>query len=389
MRIVDVNGFYAPRGGGVRAYVDWKLAAAARAGHEVLVIAPGKKNAVEPRDGGAIHWIASPSFPLDRRYRMLIDANAVHRLLDALKPDVVEASSPWRTASIVASWRGDADRHWVMHADPLAAYAYRWFGRIAHREAIDRWFSWWWRYLRQTAPAFDSILCANVALAARFRAGGITNARVCRFGVQPGIFSPDLRDLGLRAELCRSCEIGDDALLLLGVGRHSSEKKWSLVIDAVVAAAAKRPMGLILVGEGRESPTLNRVISGNPHIRLLAPIEDRDALARLMASVDGLVHGCDAETFCFVAAEAAASGIPIVAPRLGGAAHAAAGGVVHRFGGDDPASVMRAIGALAADRHGARIRATRAAREGVRTMDDHFTQLFAAYSRGNRLRAAA
>src|SRR5262245_8268794 len=45
VKIVDVNEFYAEQGGGVRRYVDAKLAAGARLGHEVVVIAPG------PRDG--------------------------------------------------------------------------------------------------------------------------------------------------------------------------------------------------------------------------------------------------------------------------------------------------------------------------------------------------
>jgi len=59
---------------------------------------------------------------------------------------------------------------------------------------------------------------------------------------------------------------------------------------------------------------------------MLAPIEDRSVLARLMVSVDGLIDGCDAETFCFVAAEAAASGIPVVAPGNGAASDAAGQG---------------------------------------------------------------
>jgi len=59
----QVNGFYAPRGGGVRVYVDWKLAAAARHGHEISVIAPGTRNAVEQCERGAVYWVAAPPFP--------------------------------------------------------------------------------------------------------------------------------------------------------------------------------------------------------------------------------------------------------------------------------------------------------------------------------------
>ena len=41
MKIVDVAEFYAELGSGVRTYINQKLEAGARAGHEVVVIAPG------------------------------------------------------------------------------------------------------------------------------------------------------------------------------------------------------------------------------------------------------------------------------------------------------------------------------------------------------------
>src|SRR5690606_2458914 len=41
VKIVDVCAFYAPRGGGVRTYVERKLAAGPRFGHEIVIVAPG------------------------------------------------------------------------------------------------------------------------------------------------------------------------------------------------------------------------------------------------------------------------------------------------------------------------------------------------------------
>jgi alpha-1,6-mannosyltransferase len=46
MRIVDVSAFYTPCGGGVRTYVEAKLRAAPRLGHEMIVIAPGEDHQV-------------------------------------------------------------------------------------------------------------------------------------------------------------------------------------------------------------------------------------------------------------------------------------------------------------------------------------------------------
>ena len=54
MKIVDVCAFYAPKGGGVRTYIDRKLAAAPSFGHELTVIAPGPRRSIRSHGPGAI-----------------------------------------------------------------------------------------------------------------------------------------------------------------------------------------------------------------------------------------------------------------------------------------------------------------------------------------------
>ena len=43
MRIVDVNEIYSPTGGGVRTYIDRKIGIMADLGHELIVLACGKR----------------------------------------------------------------------------------------------------------------------------------------------------------------------------------------------------------------------------------------------------------------------------------------------------------------------------------------------------------
>jgi alpha-1,6-mannosyltransferase len=380
MKIVDVCAFYAPKGGGVRTYVERKLAAAAVTGHEIVVIAPGKYERIEQRGVGArIVYLASPRFPLDPNYRYFDDEAALHAALDREAPDLVEVSSPWRSAVMVAAWRGTAPRAIVMHADPLAAYAYRWLGLVARRETIDRQFDWYWRRLRTFDRQFDLVVSASAGLTARLTAGGLRHVVTHPMGVEAGRFSPVLRDEALRTRMLERCALPEDATLLIGIGRHAPEKRWPLVIDAVAAAGVDRPVGLILVGDGRERARIVRAVDGNPHIQLLSPIDDRAALARLLASADTLIHGCEAETFCMVAAEARASGVPIVVPDAGGAADHALAGVGSCY---PAANATAAAGILS--RHLAEIaqmRASAIARAAeVRTMGQHFEALFAHYA---------
>ena len=384
MRIVDVCAFYSEHGGGVRTYVEQKLAYAAEAGHEVTLIVPGAEDRMEERSAGArIVHLASPRLPLDRRYRYFASAPAVHAALDAAKPDMVEASSPWRTASIVAGWLGAAPRALILHADPLASYAYRWFGDVAARPTIDRHFDWFWRHLRRTARRHDLVIAANSQLAGRMVAGGVRGSSGIAsipMGIDRSLFSPDRRDLGLRRALLSGCGLGDDALLLLGVGRLAAEKRWPTIVDAVRIAGVSRPIGLILVGDGPDRTKVERAIGGNPHIRLHGPIRDRALLATLMASADALIHGCESETFGMVAAEAVASGLPLIVPDEGGARDLAAEDRAELYRANDSAGAVRAIARLASrDQRLLRSRAVQAA-SGVLSMTEHFDALFRCYA---------
>jgi len=380
VRIVDVCAFYAPRGGGVKTYIDRKLAAGPARGHEIIVLAPGKERHTEIRGPQArIEYIPAPRFPFDRAYRYFPDQESIHAELDRLRPDMVEASSPWRAAEAVANWPGAAPRALMMHADPLAAYAYRWFGPVASRETIDRGFDWFWRHLRRLDERYDLVVSPSRSLADRLEEGGLRNVVTHPLGIVPGEFTPERRDPALRQQLLARCGLGPEATLLLGIGRHAPEKRWPMVVDACVAAACEQPVGLVLVGDGRERAKVVRHVGPNPHVLMLAPITDRPALARLMASADALIHGCEAETFCLVASEARAAGLPLIAPDRGGASDQAreSGGEVYRSA--DAGSAAQAILRLI-DRGVERLGAEAQARAAsTRTLDQHFTELFERY----------
>ena len=379
MRIADVCAFYTPAGGGVRTYVEAKLRAAPRFGHEMIVIAPGERHEVIRRGAGAVLvTIPSPRLPVDGRYRYFDDEKALHRVLDAWQPDHVEASSPWSSATMVGRWQGAASRSLVMHADPLAAYAYRWLGGFVSTGRIDRLFGWFWRHLRGLGSMFDTVVCANEQLAERLRQGGVVNSETVRMGVEAGLFSPALRSSLLREQALSALGLGPDATLLLGIGRFSAEKRWNMVMRAVGEVGRRRPVGMLLVGDGSKRFGLELLANRTPHLAVLPRITDREELARLLASVDALVHGCEAETFCMVAAEARASGIPLIVPDRGATVDQLVPGAGTLFRAGSQISLERAIGRFI-DRGPELQRALAARASKVRTMDEHFSELFARY----------
>ncbi len=373
MRIVDVCAFYSPQGGGVRTYVEQKLAIGPKLGHDITILAPGARDEIiEHGPHARIELITSPRFPLDRRYSYFADEVALHDALDRAAPDLVEVSSPWRSPLMVARWPASVPRTLIMHSDVLSAYAYRWLQPIFKRPTIDRQMERYWAHLRRLGRAFDRVVCASQDLSSRLIAGGMANVVTNPMGVEPGLFSPSLRDPALRAGLLRKCDLPTSADLLIGVGRLAAEKRWPLVIDAVTAAARVRPIGLVLLGEGRDSRAVLSAIGGNPHIRLFEPERNRPAFARILASTDALVHGCEAETFCMAAAEARASGVSVIVPDRGGAAdHAARGGGRTYPAADSRAASAAILNALTYPFGSAAVDA--------RTIEDHFAELFADY----------
>lgn len=379
MRIADVCAFYTPQGGGVRTYIERKLRSAPALGHEMVVIAPGPVDHVQDFGNGAIlHTVASPALPVDRRYHYFDDETRLHHALDQWRPGHVEVSSPWSSASMVARWGGSSTRSLVMHADPLASYAYRWLGPFATQQRIDRLFDRFWRHLRALDRDVDVVVSPSRGLASRLSQGGLDKVRTVAMGVDPGIFSPTLRSDEVRSKWLRRLGLGEDATLLLAVGRFAGEKRWPMVLRAAAEAGKQADVGLLLVGGGQSEARLQRLADKLPHVHVAGRIGDRREMAVLMASADALVHGCESETFCMVASEAKASGLPLIVPDRGGAydqIEEQDGGSL-AYAAASQADLTRAI---------LHFTATRTAQpasgkmKAVRTLDDHFTELFGLY----------
>jgi alpha-1,6-mannosyltransferase len=376
MKIVDVCAFYSPKGGGVKTYVGQKLAIAEQMGQDITILAPGDEDAVvEFGPCARIQTIASPRFPLDRKYWYFNDEQALHAALDKLAPDFVEASSPWRSPLMVANWRPEVPKALIMHADPLSAYAYRWLEPLVSRATIDRRFVRYWDHLRQLGRIYDAVVCASDELASRMKAGGVGSVVTVPMGVEPHRFSASKRDGNLRASLLAQCRLNPDATLLVAAGRLAPEKRLPMLVEAVTIAGRHRQVGLVIFGEGREDTNILRSIGGNPHIRLFRPERDRERFASILASADAFLHGCEAETFCMTAAEASASGIPVIAPDRGGAADFAKGKLGLSYRAADHVDLVRAILTLPGFYAGLSTGGM------ARGMDDHFAALFAIYQK--------
>lgn len=390
MRIVDVNEFYSPTGGGVRSYLDRKMAMMPTMGHEQIVIAPGREDRVEERPGGArIFYVKSPGLPFDKNYGLFWDGAPIHALLNELQPDVVENCSPWRSAKIVGDWQGPALKSWFMHNDNMEAYPKRWFGRVASEAAIEHAFGWYDSYMMRLLDKFDTVVTNGPVLTQRLTARGLRIDATMTLGIERDHFSPELRDESLRAGMLARCGLPEDAHLLIGIGRHHAEKQWPVVIDAVRRAGTKLPVGMMLLGLGPDTRTLERHIAQSPHVRMFEPVYDRHQLATIMASADAFIHGASSETFGMVASEALASGLPLIVPDRGGSSAIARAEYSETYKSGDAYSCASAIVRLLSRDRALVRRAAGVASRTVLSDRDHAEALIAHYASAIAARGAA
>lgn len=385
MHIVDVAEFYAPLGGGVKTYIDAKLAFAAAAGHRVTVLAPGPEDREEVRPGGVVRYLKAPAIPVDRRYHLFAGVKRLHAELDALKPDVVEASSFMLGAVAVATWQGraarEARRALVLHADFVAQHPQTWFRKLLPPAWVDGACFWYWGYLARLARRFDRVVAGTRWMQRRVAAEAGIAADMVPWGIDLELFRPEKRDEGLRAELLALLGLPAEARLMVAIGRHHHEKRWPMLFRAVARAGREVPLGLVQLGDGFDRARVERAAAAAGNVRLLGHVADRELVARILASADGFAHASRAETFGLVASEALASGTPLVLPDAGGCSDAAdpAWGESYRAG--DEADAARALVAFARrDPAALRAAACVGRRRRVISTAEHFARLFALYA---------
>jgi alpha-1,6-mannosyltransferase len=382
MKIIDVAEFYAELGGGVRTYINQKLEAGARAGHEIVVVAPGPEDGEEERLGGRICWVKGPPMPLDPRYYVLWREEAVHRILDREAPDVVEGSSPWSGGWFVARWPGQAVKSFIFHQDPVAVYPQTFLGHHLGIDRVDQMFGWYWAYLRRLSARFDATVVSGEWLAEKLRRFDLGRVEAVPFGIDKAQFSPSLRDPAVRKQLLERCGVGEEASLLVNISRFHPEKRIGTLLAGFRRASATRPLGLVIYGDGPLRKWVKRNAARVPGVHLAGFVSDRAEVARSLASADAMLHGSSAETYGLVVAEAVCSGLPIIVPDQGGAADLADPSYAETYAPGDAAGCSAAIEALLSrDRTALVAGCARAARHEIGTMDDHFNQLFKLYER--------
>lgn len=381
--------FYSERGGGVRSYLGKLVRSAESLGHEVVVVAPGPRDEETAIEGGAGRLVryAAPPMPYDGTYHAPIRVGRMRAIIRAENPDILQVSSPFVPALVGATVRHRAVRAYVHHADPIGCY----LRPFAQRRLPNRLGQWLeapaWSYLAWITRHFDVTVTSGRWLEAELKQRCCQRVEAVDFGIDADQFGPAFRSLEMRRELLGPLADAEEAKLVLIAGRMAIDKRQSRLVEAVARVAKKRPVGLVLLGDGPERPALVSAASGLKSFHYLPFTRDRHHYAQILASVDALVHGSPCETFGFVLAEALASATPLVVPDAGGAAELARPGCSETYpayaGADEVAEAIERLLRRPPDE--IRSSALETAR-ALPSTADHFRELFGLYERLLRYR---
>jgi phosphatidylinositol alpha 1,6-mannosyltransferase len=320
-----------------------------RRGHHPLVIAPRPPDSLPRPDRALPYPVARvPSLPMPGYpgFRIAAAGFSLRAALSGHGAQLVHLASPFVLGGggAVAAGRLRLPMVAVYQTD-MAGYARAYRLGPAGQAAA-------WRRVRRIHNAADRTLAPSTAAAASLHAHGIERVWLWGRGVDTARFDP-----AKRSERCRS-ELAPDGEVLVGyVGRLAPEKRVEL-LSQVAACPGVR---LVIVGSGPAEAAVRRALPG----AVFLGQRHGEELAGIYASLDVFVHSGPHETFGQTLQEAAASGLPVVAPAAGGPLDL----VSDRVTGflvppGDPGALAGAVARLVAD-PGLRARQGRAARQRV------------------------
>jgi alpha-1,6-mannosyltransferase len=355
MKIMDVTEFYSERGG-VRGHLDLKGQILRQAGHDHVIVAPGPTDAVDHLPGArdlqrlrgsakAIR-IAGPTLPYDSNYQLLWRIDRVRQVVEREKPDVLEINSPYLAPLALRRVRrgsvGIMTFWW--HADFITIFE-RGLVRFAGARFAERVVSPLWELVRSIAERCDATFAASRDQVDKLSSHGVPRVRQVAFGIDKEVFRPESRSAAWRAEMLGGAS---ERPILVAMGRLAGEKQWDVVLEGFFRASARRPLSLVLFGDGPERSRLEALARGRSDVRFMGFERDKQRLATAIASADAFLHGCPFETFGLSVAQAISSGLPLVVPDRGGAAELAHPSFSELFRAGDAGACAEAIDRLVA-----------------------------------------
>lgn len=336
MRVAIVTESFLPQVNGVTNSVLRVLETLKQTEAEAIVIAPTSET--QKHLGFAV--FTTTSIPL-LQFPVALPSPGIARLLEDFRPDVIHVAAPFLLGAQAINWGAKNNVPTVaIYQTDVAGYLERYnlaFAKPAMEKIVYS--------IHQGA----TLNLAPTELSANYlRSLGLDNVRVWGRGVDLDLFTPknalDPESLEFRRRHAPNGET------LIGfVGRLAAEKQVHRMAELFGLSNTR----FVVVGDGPERAKLEAEFSGQP-VSFTGALRGLE-LANAYAALDVFVHFGTEETFGQTIQEAQASGVPVIAPNVGGPSQLIESGVTGLLvDPNEPLGYRKAVSYLLASKDQAR-----------------------------------
>ncbi|HWP96957.1 MAG TPA: glycosyltransferase family 1 protein [Syntrophomonadaceae bacterium] len=266
-----------------------------------LFVVPGKEETVDenlltfPGRNFVLYPEIKLAFP---KFRKIRDG------LDLFQPDVIHLATQFNMG-----WMGlKYGRH--ENIPVISSYHTDYFSYLHYyhlswlKKPLAYYLNWFHSFSRiNFGPSLSTVKQMNEL--------GVCHTCLWPHGVDSNIFNPGHRSIPFRKQ-----HLKDDQLLLLYVGRLAPEKNLDVLLEASrILEDHDIPYRLFIVGDG---PSRLSLETRAPKSVTFCGYRTGVELASIYASADVFVFPSTTETFGNVVLEAMASGLPVIATKVGG-----------------------------------------------------------------------
>ena len=298
LRIAIVAESFLPQVNGVTNSVLRVLDYLKKNSHEAIILAPDSNGS--PLEYAGYEVLPIPAVNLKGLIPLALPQQLAKAKLIEFNPDVIHLASPALLGNYIAKFarRSEIPTLSVYQTD-LAGFANNYGLQLANSSLS--------KFVAKVHSNTDRTLAPSSSACDYLTGLGVTEVKLWQRGVDSERYRPENRSNVLRAQLLGS---RPDRTLIGYIGRLAYEKRLEDLIDL----DSQDDVQLVIVGDGPIRSRLERKLPNAIFTGFKSGID----LAQMYASLDIFIHTGQHETFCQSIQEALASGVPVIAPNLGG-----------------------------------------------------------------------